>query len=296
MIKHKIIFISILIQLAIVNVCSQHSNCDNKSIKRYIHIAHTRTDSNPKMDTNIEKINYKEYDMTWLGGDMAISTSLNDNTMNYVDSILNISSDSTLWAIGNHDYYDLDRFQSYTKRPLYYATHQNGITFIILDTKDDNCSITGQQKELFDNVIDTIQNSSHLVILHHLLFWMVNNENLHGQIRSVSNGPYRDKITGCGCCLFPNNFYDDIYPRLVETKEKGINVVCIGGDIGFRTKKFEYVTPEGIYFLASGVESGCSTNKALVFTHNTESRELSWEFKLTSELLPIDQTPPEPSM
>lgn len=40
--------------------------------------------------------------------------------MHYVDSISDISNQNTLWALGNHDYSDLNRAQKFTGRPLFY--------------------------------------------------------------------------------------------------------------------------------------------------------------------------------
>ena len=59
----------------------------------------------------MESIDYSYYDMLWLGGDMAVSSSLDDITMNHIDSILDVGNENTLWALGNHDYADLTGFR-----------------------------------------------------------------------------------------------------------------------------------------------------------------------------------------
>ncbi len=249
-------------------------------INNYIHISHTRTNSNPNMDSIVETINFNKFDMLWLGGDLAHLTSENDNTMYHVDSIFNIGNPNTLWSLGNHDYSDLSRISDFTNRPPYYSFYKNGITFLILDTQDSLSNITGAQKLIFENIIDTIQESSHFVILHHKLIWMYGNTSLEPEIPSISNGGLGD----CFYCINPNNFYIDIYPRLLEVKQKGIEVICIGGDIGFKVKEFEYITPDTIYFLASGISSGTLDNKALLFQHDIGNRTLTWEYKLIKDL------------
>ncbi len=242
------------------------------------------------MDGVVEDINYSYYDMLWLGGDLALSTSLDDQTMMHVDSVFNLGDPNTLWALGNHDYADLDRIQTYTGRPSYYAYQKNGMTFLVLDTQDSLSNIIGPQRELFYRVTDTISESSHLIILHHKLIWMYGNDNLQPMIPYVSNGEFGD----CFYCINPNNFYTEIYPVLLEVEERGIEVICIAGDIGFRTNQFEYLTPEGIQFLASGIEAGKPDNMALLFHHNQTWNELTWEYILLSELLvPRDTIPPE---
>jgi len=149
-----------------------------------------------------------------------------------------------------------------------------------LDTQDSLSNIIGKQKELFQSVTDTLDKTTHLVILHHKLIWLYGDSTLDSSIPSNSNAGLGD----CFVCLNPNNFYSALYPKLVNLKQRGIEIVCIGGDIGTKTKEFEYQTPEGIYLLASGIESGESGNKALIFQHDLENQKLTWSYKLISEL------------
>lgn len=249
-------------------------------IVEYLHLGHTRTESNPLMDPIVEQIDFTKYNMLWLGGDIAYSTSYDEQTITHVDSIYNLGNANTLLALGNHDYNDLKRVERFTNRPAFYCTHKNGITFIILDTQDSLTNIIGKQKELFESVIDTLEHSTHLVILTHKLIWMYDNSYLQPQINTISNGSYGD----CFYCINPNNFYSDIYPKLLEVKRKGIAIICVGGDIGNKVKEFEFVTDDDIYFLASGIQSGVGSNKGLVFTHDITNKTLDWEFKFLEEL------------
>lgn len=260
-------------------------SCKKEPIKipenhSYLHISHTRTASNPKIDSIAEIIDYNKYSMVWLGGDLAYLTSSDEETISYVNSIFDIESESTLWSLGNHDYSDLELIQDFTNRPPYYAYHQNNITFLVLDTQDSLSNIIGNQLSLVNKVIDTINESTHLILLHHKLIWMYNNPLLEPQVSEVSNGMAGD----CFYCLNPNNFYSEIYPRLIEVKNKGIEVICIAGDIGFNTNEFQHITQEGIYFLASGIEYGSPENKALLFYHDMQINTLSWQYKLLTDL------------
>lgn len=246
----------------------------------YLHISHTRTDMNPNVDSSISKINFMDFDMLWLGGDLAQATSLDKETISHIDSIFDFGSINTLWTLGNHDYSNLDLVEEFTKRPPYFAVHKNGLTFINLDTQDSLSNVLGNQKSLFDMVTDTIKESTHLILLHHKLIWMYNNPDLEPSIPLTSNAKFGD----CFYCLNPNNFYTEIYPKLIELKKRGIEVLCIGGDIGTKAKEFEYVTAEGIHFLASGIYFKADEKKALLFHHDITNKKLSWEFKLLSKL------------
>lgn len=265
------------------------SSCKNDKIlesnnkptaAKYLHISHTRTSSNPNLDSIVEGVDYAKFDMLWLGGDVAFLTSQDDNTMLHVDSIFDFADKNTLWSLGNHDYTDLDRVFEFTDRPPFYAYNKNGITFVIIDTQDSLSSIVASQMELLVSVIDTIQEASHLIILHHKLIWMNDGGYLESQIETVSNVEF----SNCFYCINPNNFYSDVYPLLVEVKEMGIEVLCIGGDIGIKANEFDHITSDGIQFLASGVSHEADENKALLFHHDIINRQLTWEYKLISDL------------
>ena len=133
---------------------------------------------------------------------------------------------------------------------------------------------------MFDEVTDTLNNSSYLIVLQHKLVWMYNNDSLEKLMETVPNAPLGDHSYS----INPNNFYTAVYPKLLEIKQKGIEVLCIAGDIGLKTNKFEYISPEGIYFLASGIHSGYDGNKALLFTHDITNQKLSWKYVLVSDL------------
>lgn len=245
------------------------------TVKRYIHVSHTQTQDDPNLDSKINSINFDYYDMTWLGGDIGEFTSQSSITMDAMNLVFDFGSPSTLWALGNHDYTNTALVSSYTNRPTYYAYHSDGITFLVLDTQLSDCSFIGDQKALIENVTDTLNASSHLIVLHHKLIWMPDDPVLHSQIPDVSNGD----IGTCPWCLFSNNFYADIYPLFVNVKNRGIDVLCIGGDIGLKTKEFEYQTPEGIHFLASGLSVSSAEDKVLTFEHVVENRTLAWTYE-----------------
>jgi len=142
-------------------------------------------------------------------------------------------------------------------------------------------NIIDEPLELFNSVTDTLQTKTHLVILHHKLIWMYGDSYLQTYINSIPNGGFGD----CFYCINPNNFYVDLYPKLLELEAKGIEVICVAEDIGFRTNEFVYTTPEGVQYLASGIDAGKSYNQALVFRHDVVNDSLSWTFNLLSGLL-----------
>ena len=246
----------------------------------YIHLSHTRLDTNPFVDSNLYHINFEKYDMKWLGGDLAYSTSKDDKTIMHIDSIFDLGNINTLWSLGNHDNYDINRVKNITNRPAYYTYNRNGLTIVVLNTQDSSCNIVGKQREFLNEILDTIQYSSHLIILHHKLIWMNDGDYLQTKIASVSNGPFGE----CNYCINPNNFYSYLYPELVKVRRKGIKVICVGGDIGINENEFEYLTADDIYFLASGISQYNKHNKGLLFYHDVGNRSLVWEYVYLEDL------------
>ena len=243
-------------------------------IRDYLFISHTRTDVNPIINDAAQSIDYSKYDILMMGGDLASLSSENSGALDYLDQFYNLASPTTLWALGNHDYSNIALLTSYTQRPTYYAYYEAGITYLVIDTQVDDCSIVGAQKMLFDQVTDTISASSHLIIIHHKLIWMESHPILHNEINNISNGP----AGTCNFCIFPNNYNAEIYPKLVQVQQSGIRVICIGGDIGFNVNEFEFTTGDGIVYLASGMNHLSPVNKVLTFQHSPSIEGLIWQF------------------
>lgn len=276
---------SLLLIIAIVFI---HSSCkkdkvqDSDLIDKYIHISHTRSFNNDQMDSDIVKLPLVDYGLVLLGGDLMELTSEEIAVMEYVDDVFDIQNPNTLWTLGNHDYSDLGLISEFTGRNNFYSYHKDGITYMILDSQMDNSKILDEQLEFVDEILDTIAESSHLIILTHHLIWLDDKGHLSTIADSISNAPLSD----CWYCINPNNFYEDIYPDLIRLEEKGIEVICIGGDIGFFVNSFEYLTEEGIDFLGSGISySKQEKNKVLEFVHDLSSRTLIWEYKKVKDLI-----------
>ncbi|MEJ2055250.1 MAG: hypothetical protein P8X42_15140 [Calditrichaceae bacterium] len=105
---------------------------------KFIFIHHPRSDIEGVLPA-IENINFTQYDVTMLGGDLTWTTSEDTATMAYCDSIFDLGSPNTLWSLGSHDVQREDSgiIKSFTGRESYYAYNRDGITFLVLDTELD---------------------------------------------------------------------------------------------------------------------------------------------------------------
>lgn len=274
-------FIFCFISLLVMNCKTEKEEIDRNNFSM-LHISHTRANVPDSIMPSLQQIDYSAYDLLCLGGDLDYTTSASDRIMNRWDQLFNFGNPATLWSLGNHDATDRNLIQQYTGRPSYYSWSNEFITVVVLDTQLDSSRISGDQLALFNAVVDTLSTTKNLLLLTHKLLWIPDHPELNASIDSVPNGG----AGRCNYCTQPNNFYQAIYPKLVELRRKGISVICLAGDIGKKVSEFEYLTRDSIYFLASGIEVFPATQKVLVF-NIAESTDgiLEWEYRSVENLL-----------
>lgn len=254
-----------------------------RGTEHFLHLGHMKWEDGDGhlVDPRVEQLDFSAYDRLFLGGDLAPETTKDALTMARLDSLFDFASPTVHWAPGNHDYDEPERIPAATGRPFFYHFQHDAIAYLILDTQIDSCSYKGAQFDLIKSVTDTLKYSKYLVLVHHKLNWLLNSDELKPLVYKIPNaGPCKRDW-----CTIPNNFYPDIYPLLIDVRRRGIQPIVIGGDIGFLVKEFEYQTQDGIWFLATGMAYGDSTDKALVMTYETPAQELSWEFRLIDQLV-----------
>lgn len=259
--------------LVLVFLSSMVISCQY-DVKTYALISHTRLNDNSGVNDAVSQLDLTRFDVVMLGGDMANLSAHDDIILSYLDSIFDVSNSKTLWALGNHDYTNVDLLKQYTQKKTFYSHAQDNTLFLVLDTQLDSSRITGNQLQFFESITDTLTGYDNVIVLTHKLIWMRDHNTLDNQIDSVSNGHYGS----CSYCIQSNNFYSDVYPALLELKAKNINVFCVAGDVGFKVSNFEYVTNDGIVFLASGMDSESKHNAYIEFTNNLESKEITYSF------------------
>ncbi|WP_299684993.1 hypothetical protein [uncultured Dokdonia sp.] len=264
-----------LIAVVITLFSCKQSTIDPPS--SYIYVAHTRINSNDGLYDKVYGIDFSSYDMTLLGGDLSMSSfSRKKVILPHLDSVFDFKSPNTLWSVGNHDNVSNKRFYETTLKNKFHLYQRDDVTFITLNSQDSLSSIVGNQKNFLFSVLDTIQTRSVLIMTHKLIF-MNDHPVLDKKISKVCNANKGD----CFHCHNPNNFYTTVYPKLLEVKKRGIQVLWVGGDLGYKTSEFEYVDDQGIVFLGNGFWFKKDWNKVLLFS-KAKDTDLSYEF------IPID--------
>lgn len=260
-----------------------------------------------RSDHRLEKIRMDTFDQIWLGGDLVENLFHHPDNIEFVDTFFKVAAPTTHWAIGNHDVLDqkadFSGIEKRTHRKTYNTTHTNGITILVLNTTEfgwpeyqhqpHECEMLDAQWNLIQAVTDTIQSSSHLVILHHHALLTNTLTEFQLDIKKHFNLYQPNLIISCEK---RGTFSELIYPRLVEVQKRGVQVILIGGDTGQSVKEFEFTTKENIVFLGSGINNSVGTednlvefnfapDKVLVLTHQPKIRKLEWEFRVLNKMV-----------
>lgn len=248
------------------------------------HIYQTAT----RVDERIEKVDLSKYQQIWLGGDVCRETTHEEATLDYLDELFDLGKSTTHWTLGNHDTRNgnLEWITSRTRRPTFYTHSFDGITLLNLNSRlrePQDCEAMATQFEMIQAVSDTIATSEYLILLMHHVAWGGVEEDL--RLEDYAN---TDAFWLPFVCMTSSRFVHTIYPELLKAKSKGIEVICIAGDMGQKASSFEYVDRNGITFLASGITSETDWNEqfsthgkadsVLIFSHDPIDRSLDWEF------------------
>ncbi|MEO1516511.1 MAG: metallophosphoesterase [Bacteroidota bacterium] len=291
-------FLVVFVGLLGLFACTEKTLSNNK---HYLFIGHAYQWGAPagdKVDRRLEQLPLDDYDQIWLGGDLCNRSSRSPSTLSYLDSLFHISHSSTHWALGNHDLIEgkAEYIRQATGRPTFYTDSFDGICLFVLNTNfnhpqlsrdGDDCPEQNEQYRLLSSVLDSIQHSSHLILLHHHNL-LTDSIARHEVNMNLTCNFYRDALPFS--CDTAGSFQQLIYPQLAKVQQRGVQVILIGGDFGQRHKGFQYQTAEGIWFLGSGINNSMgrkyipayvtnlNRDSLLRFQHSPAERRLTWEF------------------
>lgn len=285
---NKILSVLIIIS-AVVLSGTNYSFCQNKNknqILKYIFMGHTYQwgSGGTKVDERIEQMDLSPYEGIWLGGDICSEASLDYSTLVYIDSLFDLSNPNTYWSFGNHDIRNrnLEWINELSGKNTFYSHYQNGFTSIVMNTNlvPSQCEQLNNQYFMINNVCDTIQQSSHLFLIMHHGLW-------YGVPGLPPPGVYAHsdlRYWNSNCFSANSNFLNSIYPMLLEVENRGIEVICILGDMGASQKKFDMQSSDSITFLGCGLNNHPEDN-VLILEYNNESNDLLYDFHNLDSLL-----------
>ncbi|MBR9923170.1 MAG: metallophosphoesterase [Bacteroidetes bacterium] len=292
----RIFLAGLLLLTLLVSACS-----DNKApAQKILFLGHPYqwAAEGVRMDFRVEAIDQNQYDKIWLGGDLCAKTTEDPQTLVYLDSLLDLDSPDRHWSLGNHDvmFGKLEKIREATGRNDFYQSWEDGYTLLVLNTNlfswpegdvaDAACRRMAEQVNFVRSVCDTIQASSHLVVLHHQCLLTDSLAGGTTDLKTVFNYYQPDFSVECDSGA---TFSKVFYPALKAVQERGIQVLFVGGDMGMRAKKFEHKNPDGIWFLGAGINNSVpddfrpkyitdfSPDQVLILEY--AKREFSWWFE-----------------
>jgi hypothetical protein len=276
----------LIIILIILSISGTDLFAQSDSLLKFIFVPHPRSEdrTNQSVYPEILNIDFTNYDVRMLGGDITYSTSKDSATLAYCDNLFNIGSPNTLWSLGNHDVQSGNRslIKKFTGRESFYSYGRDGVTFIVLDTELDangfaNTFIKDEQLQMVQSVCDSITESSVLILLLHRFMWMINNDYFKTMLT--------DSIAASSRSMDTTNFYSDIYPLLQKVKNKGIKVLVFGGD---KSKiNIVYSPEDSITFYAARLADDLpdSINNVIILDYNLRSKKITYNFIPLSEMI-----------
>ena len=268
-------------------LCLFSSSIEAQSTVKFLFAGHCYqpATAGDKVDYRLEQLDKTPYAGIWLGGDVCSEAMLNYSTMQYIDSLFNLGNPETHWTLGNHDARNgnWEWYEELTGRSTYYAYNSYGITRIVLNTNlvPTNCEDIDNEYSIITNVCDTIQESRYLILIMHHGLW----RDVPGLPPPGVYGQSDLRYWNANCDSVNTNFVQVVYPKLLEVKQRGIEVICVMGDMGAGPKKFQMDSDEGIHFLGCGLYNNEPDNNVLIFNYNIENKQLDYGFHNLDSLL-----------
>lgn len=281
------------------------SACISESTQTYLFLGHPYqwVDDGNKVDYRVEALNLTAYDQIWLGGDVCAKTASDTSILVYLDSLFDFGSGRVHWALGNHDtdYGPQERIHQYSRLPEFYTAWQDGLCLLVLNTNlfhwpgvvpsDTVCQRMQAQEALVHLVCDTVQEASHLVVLHH--YGLVPPSTLRDAVYPDTIFNFYDPNFRVSCPDegSASTFGSRWWPLFEAVQQRGVQVVFVAGDMGMQAKRFEWQTDSGVWFLGAGINNTVpdfhrppyitcfDPDLLLIFTHKPALGKLSWHFE-----------------
>ncbi|NQU52111.1 MAG: metallophosphoesterase, partial [Bacteroidetes bacterium] len=225
-------------------------------------------------------------DGIWLGGDVCSEATLEYTTIEYLDGLFDLQHPNTHWAFGNHDARNgnWNWVEEISGKKSYYTSTYKGISYMLLNTclTPFHCEMLNDQYRILVNLCDTIQESSHLILIMHHGIW----ENVPGLPSPYQYAQSNLKRFSFTCDNADATFINEIYPRLIEVEKRGVKVILLMGDMG--SQRIDAVSDDGIQFLGTGLNrskfkdaeerENSPCDWFIEFKHVPETGWLNWQF------------------
>jgi hypothetical protein len=287
-----------------LSTCNQPDSSNTAQYLFVGHPYHRRMEVN-QVDERLKDVNFEMFDGLWLGGDVLPYHVDSVEQLVRADSILNIKSPSTLWALGNHDHGELSTplIEDYTGHHLPEFWQSEGLGVLVLNTNFgwEECEQKLSQLAFIDSTLTHIRGIKSLVVLTHQAIWSAL-PGLGGfaPVVNAESGGW------AVVCEKGNSFEERIWPLLLQARDNGVNVVCVAGDAGTKDSKYHEATVMDIHFILSGIGNtfylrnkngipdSALPDSLVVFNYHKKKGSLSWEPISLNDLISLSKQATSP--
>ena len=289
--------LGVLLFSTMIAGCGESSQSDTDSSiaegSKYLFIGHAynRAAMDNTIDPRLTKIDFNQYDGIWWGGDVTVSPNLKSSQLTYLAEVARMDDPNTLWAYGNHEYNpqaaDLAAEKLGKARFTFWQKDKLGVFVFNSAFARADCENKNDQLNAFREVVANSTELSQFVFLSHHVIW--SDIVPDAEVREVANSIRPGQLLGCS---FETTFEDVIQPRLHNMVEQGIQVVCLAGDAGIRTKKNAAWKDEmGVEYVLCGIgdskehPSASSFESDELITISSSQSGISWELNSLDSLI-----------
>lgn len=241
-------------------------------------------------DPRTLEIDFGAFDGLWLGGDVTPYPVETAFEMQLLDSVFNLSAQSTLWSKGNHDWCAATSSlcREVLRKDSWSTWSDSGLGVIAYNSAMDpqECELKERQWEELEVFLNQAEDLNCLIFMSHHAIWVEHaNQDEVALTANAMNG--RWYLT----CDPEDTFDARIWPRLTELSKNGTQVICLSGDAGTKQRKTgHWRTDENIDLLIAGmydsyylarneaIPDSADTDKVIVFEYLKNEGRLDWEF------------------
>ncbi len=248
--------IGLLLISGVIIGCAKENTNIRKTNFSMVFLGHTyQPGTTDRIDFRLEKVRFDNFDFVLLGGDLCGISSGSVETLEYLDSIFDLGSDHTLWAVGNHDlrgdYSSV--IPDFTRKPLWYAKDYQGLRFIVLNTNvtDTDCPSLDAQYEVLRSGLQDVEGIKAIIVLSHHAIWSEYLLSMGKPIRA--NAVHGKWKVNCSDSL--NHFEHVIIPMIKEATVQGVKTYWISGDFGQRVSAYECPVDDDLLLIGNGLDA-----------------------------------------
>lgn len=249
-------------------------------VAKYFFVGHCyQTNLAPNtVNYRLEELDYSGFTGVWLGGDVCSEAMLDYSAVKYIDSLFNLGNAETHWSLGNHDARNgnWEWYEEFAGRETYYAYSSHGITRIVMNSNllSTNCEMLDGQYDMISEVCDTISESTHLLLIMHHGLW----DGIQGLPALGTYAHSNLRYWNANCDSTNTQFVDVIYPKLIDVKQKGIDVTCILGDMGASAKQLDEYSIDSVRFMGCGLYHNAPDDNVLFIEQLSTGAPLQFRF------------------